>query len=138
MSEKAKRKKADEAAAHSAPAPDADDTGNAPESTLEDRPGDDLLGSEGADLLPPPEDMEAEKPTTALPLDESALEALRDDRDMKSSLLVTEGDTVRQLEELFPLVWLAMLLTVCYIALYFAIDQLPNRGNPLPGPNMFF
>ena len=49
-----------------------------------------------------------------------------------------DGEIVRQVEELFPVAWLAMLAAVCYIAIYFAIDQLPNVGtNPLPGPGWF-
>ncbi len=77
-----------------------------------------------ADIPPPPDELQMHYTHQPDPLD--------------APDTVTEGDVVRQIEELFPVAWLAMLVAVCYIAIYFAVDQLPNVGtNPLPGPGWF-
>ncbi len=44
---------------------------------------------------------------------------------------VTEGELLETLEWYFPLFWLACLIIVCYIGIYYAVDQLQGR-NPLP------
>lgn len=49
---------------------------------------------------------------------------------------VTDGEWVRMTEEVFPVAWLAMLIAVCYIGVYFAVEALPGR-NLLPGPGWF-
>jgi hypothetical protein len=46
---------------------------------------------------------------------------------------VTDGEWIRMTEEVFPIAWMAMLLAVCYIGVYFAVEALPGR-NLLPGP----
>ena len=46
-------------------------------------------------------------------------------------LPVTDGEVIRTLEWYFPVVWVAMLMIVCYIGIYYAVDRLPG-GNPLP------
>jgi hypothetical protein len=50
---------------------------------------------------------------------------------------VQDGEVIQRLEELFPFTWAAMLAAVCYIAVYFAVDAIPGRTNPLPGPDWF-
>lgn len=44
---------------------------------------------------------------------------------------VAEGDVIRTLEWYFPLIWLAMLIIVSYIGIYYAVEHLPG-SNPLP------
>lgn len=137
-----KDEKAGDITAHAAIPPGDDNTpDDTPDEALKDRPGEDLLESEGEALLPPSEEIRRDTTRTALPVDETVLASTLDAHDpdaLPEPMSVEDGDLVRQLEDMFPLVWLAMLLTVCYIAIYFAIEQLPNRANPLPGPDMFF
>jgi hypothetical protein len=40
--------------------------------------------------------------------------------------LITEGDLLRTAEWYFPVLWLAMLLVVCFIGVYSAVGKLPN------------
>jgi hypothetical protein len=132
--ERPERDEPEAAAGHAAlTPPGTEEDPTSPEEAIAGRPEEALLESEGEALLPHPEATHPDDRTTALPLDEMALVALEDGDEG-----VQEGELLRQMEDLFPLVWLAMLMTVCYIALYFAIDQLPNRSNPLPGPDLFF
>ncbi len=49
---------------------------------------------------------------------------------------VEAGDWLRMADELFPIAWLTMLVAVCYIGIYFAIETLPGQ-NLLPGPGWF-
>ncbi len=44
---------------------------------------------------------------------------------------VTEGELLKTLEYYFPLFWLACLIVVSYIGIYYAVDQL-DGNNPLP------
>ena len=50
---------------------------------------------------------------------------------------VQDGEVVRRLEELLPFTWAAMLVAVCYIGIYYAVERIPGRTNPLPGPDWF-
>jgi hypothetical protein len=50
---------------------------------------------------------------------------------------VEDGEIARKLEDLLPLTWFAILAAVCYIGIYYAVDSIPGRTNPLPGPNWF-
>jgi hypothetical protein len=45
--------------------------------------------------------------------------------------LVTDGEVIRTLEWYIPVVWVGMLMIVCYIGIYYAVEKLPG-GNPLP------
>ena len=49
---------------------------------------------------------------------------------------VTDSDFVRLTEEIFPIAWIAMVVAVSYLGIYFAVDNLPGR-NLLPGPGWF-
>lgn len=49
---------------------------------------------------------------------------------------VVEGDMLQTMEWYFPVVWAGMLMIVCYIGIYYAVDHLPG-GNPLP-PSLQF
>ncbi len=72
------------------------------------------------------------------PPDEAQLHSTLISDPMADPGAIEDGEMIRQIEELFPVAWLAMLAAVCYIAIYFAVDQLPNVGdNPLPGPGWF-
>jgi hypothetical protein len=44
---------------------------------------------------------------------------------------VTEGEVLKTLEYYFPLFWLACLVIVSYIGVYYAVDQLEGT-NPIP------
>jgi len=46
---------------------------------------------------------------------------------------VTEGELLQTLDYYFPLLWAAGLLVICYIGIYYAVDQIWAH-NPLP-PN---
>jgi len=46
---------------------------------------------------------------------------------------VVPGQLMTQLEDLFPIVWIAMLVFVAYIGIYYGVDGLPG-ANPLPDP----
>jgi hypothetical protein len=60
--------------------------------------------------------------------------SMQDDRAVPRGEEVTDGELITRLEALLPLTFGAMLVAVCYIAVYFAVEQLPRRTNPLPGP----
>jgi hypothetical protein len=48
---------------------------------------------------------------------------------------VTEGELLETLQWYFPLFWLACLIVVSYIGIYYAVDQITEgygKANPLP------
>jgi len=49
---------------------------------------------------------------------------------------VADGEWLKVAEELFPIAWLTMVVAVCYIGIYFAVETLPGK-NLLPGPGWF-
>jgi hypothetical protein len=49
---------------------------------------------------------------------------------------VADGEWLKMAEELFPIAWLTMVVAVCYIGIYFAVETLPGQ-NLLPGPGWF-
>jgi hypothetical protein len=135
MSERERQDHAEELAAHAAMTPP--DTEPAPNDLL---PVAELADADVAHAADTPPGVEPERDAEIPPPpDEVQMHTTHQPDVFESPDTVTDGDFIRQAEELFPVLWVAMLISACYIAVYFALQKVPNSNYEdfLPGPHWF-